>query len=139
MKKTALTVIAAVVLAVAKGADMPVANGNGGTNGTAAVASPKVYTHVLTPEIQAKREKRRAEARARLEAMTPEARKAYLEERRKRRGELRERGKNSPRRIVKRTRAKDGTLTLERADGTVEIHKIVKPAAANAEEPTSGK
>ena len=95
----------------------------------ATASAPVVYTHVVTAQMEADREKRKKEARAKLAAMSEKEREEYVEARRKLREKMREKYKDSPRRIVKRTRSEDGTLTLERADGTVEIHKIVKPGA----------
>ena len=91
----------------------------------------KTYRHVMTPERRKAIEARREALRKKLDAMTPEQREAYHAERRKRVEELRAKYRNSPRRVVKRTVAEDGTITIERADGTVEIHKIVKKEKAD--------
>lgn len=85
----------------------------------------KTYRHVMTPERRKAIEARREALRKKLDAMTPEQREAYRAERRKRVEELRAKYRNSPHRVVKRTISEDGTVTLERADGSVEVHKVV--------------
>lgn len=130
-------IAAAAVLSVsAKGVDMPKSK----DKPVAAANAPVVHTHVVTEQMVAEREKRREEARAKIAAMSEKERKEYYEERRKRRAEIREKFKNSPRRVVRRTRSEDGTITLERADGTVEIHKVVKQASGEkAKDGAGGK
>ena len=94
-------------------------------------AAVKTYRHVMTPERRKAIEARREAFRAKLAAMTPEERAAYRAERLKRREEAQKKYKNSPRRVVKRSIAEDGTITLERADGSVEVHKIVEEGKAD--------
>ena len=94
-------------------------------------AAVKTYRHVMTPERRKAIEERREALRKKLEAMTPEQREAYRAERRKRIEEIREKNRNSPRKVVRRSISEDGTITIEGADGTVEIHKIVKKEKAD--------
>lgn len=94
-------------------------------------AAVKTYRHVMTPERRKAIEERREALRKKLEAMTPEQREAYRAERRKRIEALREKNRNSPRKVVRRSISEDGTITIERADGSVEIHKIVKKEKAD--------
>ena len=136
MKKIVLTAMIAVaaVAVAAKGVDMPKSN----DKPVAAAKAPVVHTHVVTEQMMAEREKRRAEMREKIAAMSEKERKAYFEERRKRRDEAREKFKNSPRRVVKRTRSEDGTITIERADGTVEVHKVVRQVKGEKAKDGSG-
>ena len=123
MKKLVLAMFAAFAAVAVKGEVAMDQTGKG--------AEVKTYNHVMTPERRKAIEERREALRKKLEAMTPEQREAYRAERRKRIEEIREKSRNSPRRVVKRTVAEDGTITIERADGTVEIHKIVKKEKAD--------
>ena len=126
MKKSIVSMFAAAASALFGAPEKPSVATNSVTTADGRAATE--YRHVVTPEQRQKAVAKRAELREairrRLAAMTPEQLAAFKAAREKRLADLRERAKASPRRVVRRTRDEDGTITLERADGTIEIHRF---------------